>query len=57
MQKPLDMPASIPDGLVCIGIELEQSLASSKTMEASYSVSFSFCHDVIVRGRREEYHV
>jgi hypothetical protein len=40
---------------------LEQSLSSNwlrlKPLELVISMSFSFCHDVIVPGRREEYQV
>jgi hypothetical protein len=40
---------------------LEQGLGSYwlrlEALEASYQLSFSFCHDVIVPGRREEYHI
>jgi hypothetical protein len=40
---------------------LEQSLSYDwlrlKALEASTNMSLSFCHDVIVPGRREEYHV
>jgi hypothetical protein len=40
---------------------LKQSLSSGwlclKALEASDSISLSFCHDVIVPGRRDEYQV